>query len=172
MVDILSVYVPVRYWALINAVIRDPVFYKAPASTNHHHSYNGGLRTHTEEVMKILHTWLNSFEIYSRDIESSDYIALFLAALYHDVGKTVVYYQKDDGSWDKKHKLCHVEQSLNIFQENWDLVTDKDPVLYDKIYHAIKYHHGVYLSYGLPETFAEIFLHHADMQSAFFGATK
>lgn len=123
-------------------VLADPRFpiWSGSSKKGQHHYGKGGLILHTSEVIDLC---LNNNHYLDYGIPSS---YLFLAALYHDVGKMWDYRPvKDDLSeWegtDHKRNIHHISRSAI----EWNLAAAKvgyDQTLTDEITHAILAHHG------------------------------
>lgn len=99
-------------------------FYQAPASTRYHHSFEGGLVSHSLEVMEFLLS-----DLVNSDIPKD---SLYLVSLFHDICK-VGYYKTDmrntkdeNGKWIKvpyytvedKLPLGHGEKSVIMLLEH------------------------------------------------------
>jgi len=113
------------------------------SSKNHQHHYGkGGLINHTFEVIDLCFIIKHQYPQYSIDSKE-----LFLAALYHDVGKMYDYEPLDLdyqewGSKEHKRMIHHISRSAIIWSEN----AKKDKTIYknyyDNVLHAILAHHG------------------------------
>lgn len=115
-------------------------FFEAPASTQHHGAYPGGLVEHSNNVFREL-TWLNAEEARKgRKAYSAEHIAV--AALLHDVCKAQQY-RLERVPTGQQYVFCgdalpvgHGEKSVIMIQPFMEL----DPV---EII-AIRWHMGAY----------------------------
>lgn len=137
---------------LVNVILNNPDFFKwsGGAIPQHHHYGDGGLGRHTYEVIKLCLECRVSLNLASLNKEE-----LFLAALYHDVGK-LFDYEKVNGVWqgnEHKRLIHHISRSAITWSHAWrDYVatTASIPVNYhDSVLHAILAHHGQ-RSWGSP----------------------
>jgi 3'-5' exoribonuclease len=153
-------------WAVFNR----PDFWTCTGAKNNHHVGVGGLARHALEVAIGSLCMAKMFA----DIDEE---ALFVACLYHDIGKIEEYVQVEDG-WEytsHKKQIGHLSKSFAMFYhdcqqlkphiENWDEERIQG------IGHLILAHHGrqEWGSPVLPQTAAAYIIHFADMLSAEFG---
>ena len=155
-------------------------FYTAPASTRFHHSFEGGLATHTIEVF---HHLMN--ELYKRDEFTHESITIL--SLFHDLSK-VGYYGTDmrnakneeTGKWEKvpyytvddKFPMGHGEKSVVLVLGHMKLSPDE--ML------AIRWHMGLSVpkeEYGpMGDSYRQsplgMYLHFADMKSTYLSEHK
>ena len=117
-------------------------FYWSGAGKPHQHHYGDyGLITHTAEVIALC---LSNNAYFEKQGKSVNNAALFLAALFHDIGKTWDY-AKVDGVWgstDHKYKIYHVSRSGIVWMQAVSVFGDKYQSIADDVYHAILAHHG------------------------------
>jgi 3'-5' exoribonuclease len=110
---------------------------------NKHHYGTGGLARHTLEVVNVA---LNTNKILNCNVDESE---LYLACLFHDVGKLWDYKKTESNSdvddWEgtlHKRTLHHISRSGLVWHDS----IIKFPQLYDKyhdnVLHAILAHHG------------------------------
>lgn len=131
-----------------------------PKSPKLHHYGRGGLATHTTEVVELC---LHNAERYP----GVNKRVLFLAALYHDVGK-IWDYEFRDGEWygnEHKRRIHHIIRSA-LF---WNEVCVKKPNPYSEdVLHCILSHHGrrEWGSPVAPDTKEAWLLHLCDAMSA------
>jgi 3'-5' exoribonuclease len=132
---------------LANHLIDQPIFQKCSGSPRPelHHYGDHGLVVHTSEVVRGC---LHMANLYSR--YKIDKTELYLAALYHDAGKTRDYHEIDNpeapwGSTDHKRNIYHISRSVII----WTLALERLGIspkfrekYEDKVVHAILAHHG------------------------------
>lgn len=146
-----------RVQGIANEVFNNPKFtiWPASASRTNHHYRQGGLVEHTAEVVELCLINNNYFE----DNKHSNEMALFLAALFHDVGKMWDYQPKppEDSlafnyyklppslyqEWiitDHKLKIHHISRSALEWQK---AAVGLDEKIQDEVLHAILSHHGL-----------------------------
>jgi 3'-5' exoribonuclease len=137
---------------LIERVLGMPEFstWSGAARPEHHHYGDGGLARHTYEVIKLC--MLNRDALSKMEMDKEE---LFLAALYHDVGK-LYDYEKFEGVWQgtsHKRMIHHISRSAITWSHVWrdfEMTTPGIPVNYhDPVLHAILAHHGS-RQYGSP----------------------
>lgn len=122
---------------LVHAITNEPIFRECSGSAKeeHHHYGNGGLQYHTWEVVSLC---LDN----ARRFSALDIDTLYLAALYHDIGKTYDYGIKD-GAWIgtvHKRQIHHISRSALIWSD-----ISKECGYHDKndaVLHCILSHHG------------------------------
>jgi 3'-5' exoribonuclease len=117
----------------------------------HHYGYKG-LCTHTLEVVKVM---FSSAEALQCEVNKD---VMFLAALYHDIGKVFDYKYIEDPDpcssaplWvptDHKRNIHHISKSAMIFFESANKV-GLDVDLREEILHCILSHHTT-RAYGSP----------------------
>lgn len=135
---------------LIAPVIDHPQFAICSGSAHpkHHHYGTGGLARHTYEVAHLCDT---IDEQYWFDT-SINGLHLFLAAVYHDVGKIWDYGMSDhEGEWvgtTHKRLIHHVSRSAIFWNEAATKLGLSDETK-DKVTHCILSHHGK-REYGSP----------------------
>lgn len=139
-------------------------FQKWPASINFHHKYDGGLLHHTAEVTDLC---LYNNEYFGNPVDKR---LLFLAAIYHDIGKLEDYEPIDDSSVfrDAPHKklIHHIARSAIVASNYLRNYLTKDEM--DQILHAILAHHQLkeWGSPVQPQTKMAWLLHLSDNMSA------
>lgn len=155
------------YFGVTSAVVLScDKFYKwsGSASKDHHHYGDGGLLRHTWEVTKIA---MESNKLLGYP---ADERLLFLACIFHDIGKVFDYEVNEDGQWvsnQHKKKVGHLSRSALIWMETANRynfnVEDSETVL-----HGILAHHGMreWGSPVTPQTPLAWILHTADTMSA------
>jgi 3'-5' exoribonuclease len=131
---------------LVERVLCNPKFayWSGSSKPEQHHFGTGGLAKHTWEVIDLCFSTKRTLKLYYM---SSD--ELFLAALYHDVGKIKDY--RFDGlaecpvNWrpaEHKRLIHHISASAI----EWSKAIDTVPLLrddyHDNVLHAILSHHG------------------------------
>jgi 3'-5' exoribonuclease len=140
-----------------------------------HHYGDYGLIVHTNEVVETCFAMKDQYPQYD-DISDEE---LYLAALFHDVGKTYDYSKAADGSWSAtphKRHVNHINRSAIIWEKTLDhyetFVTSDDggslEHLRDPVLHAILSHHGrrAWGSPVAPKTRVAWILHLSDGISA------
>jgi 3'-5' exoribonuclease len=123
-------------------LLTDPRFLTWSGSSQpfQHHYGDYGLVIHTCEVVTTCFSMREHYPQYN-----IDEIELFLAALFHDAGKTCDY-QKVDGVWgsaDHKRFIHHISRSAIMWQEAVGKTAHAFQEKYaDPVLHAILSHHG------------------------------
>jgi 3'-5' exoribonuclease len=160
-----------------------PEFLTWPAAISMHHAYEGGLITHTFEVIKHAKMIAFGFKGVNEDV-------LIAAALWHDYGK-IFEYQKvpfyaavdsrtrhlpiGNEAWIRdSNVMSHIISSTIHFVVAAS-IHGVDRATKDAVVHCILAHHGPVREWGSPEaprTIEALILHQADMLSASYGATK
>ena len=137
----------------------------------HHHYGNGGLATHTFEVVSYCYSiYAQHYRISSGSINIAE---LLVSAFWHDYGK-IWDYQKYATVWGKFNNhartVGHISKSAIEFEKHYDSLPLKEQVKINKqnIIHNILAHHGSreYGSPVSPATREAWILHLADMLSA------
>ncbi len=111
----------------------------ASRPTQHHYG-KGGLIVHTYEVVRLCMS-VNAEMGYPVNPEK-----LFIAALFHDVGKMFDYEPTDETmeEWrgnEHKKLIHHISRSALVFNERARSILKQDEI--DEILHAILSHHGM-----------------------------
>ncbi len=134
------------------------IFKKAPAASNLHHAYLGGLLEHTLSLLELSQRILPHYPKLNADLVI---VGLFL----HDIGKTkelacdISFKYTDQGQL-----LGHIVQGLMMIQEKIAQIDNFPVDLKNALLHIIASHHGI-KEYGspvtpaMPEAFA---VHHID----------
>jgi 3'-5' exoribonuclease len=126
---------------LANQVLKDERFayWSGSAKPIHHHYGDGGLVKHTWEVVNLCFVNKNALDI--KDINEEE---LFLAALYHDIGKLYDYEPMNEGWQGTEHKrlIHHISRSAIIWSNNFERLPNMNKDLHDPVLHAILAHHG------------------------------
>lgn len=134
------------------SIINDSRFWRwsgASKSTIHHYG-KGGLGEHVYEVIQLCLTTNKYFQEIGKGVNETN---LFLAALFHDVGKLWDYepLDKDYKEWGAtKHKFLihHITRSALEWEKAKEIYSYKDDKN-DEILHAILAHHG-FRQWGSP----------------------
>lgn len=129
---------------LASLIINSPKFSECSGSSspNKHHYGTGGLIQHTTEVVNLCEQ-VSSELGFNTTFQQE----LFLAALYHDIGK-IYDYHFDIDKWvttTHKRRIHHISRSAQIWLENSNKFKDQFPRIkevQDSILHAILAHHG------------------------------
>jgi 3'-5' exoribonuclease len=130
---------------LVEAVLTQPEFayWSGSAYSYHHHYGHGGLARHTCEVVKLC--MLNRDALGKMEMNKEE---LFLAALYHDLGKMYDYqlggmYGNEWKPTEHKRLIHHISRSALLWSH---ALENHAPDLYNKyhdtVLHAILAHHG------------------------------
>lgn len=126
---------------IANQVFKDERFdrWSGSAKPEHHHYGTGGLCKHTWEVVQLCFVNKDALEIESINEEE-----LFLAALYHDVGKLYDYEYVNEGWRGTAHKrlIHHISRSAIIWSNTFERMPNLNKDLHDPVLHAILAHHG------------------------------
>ena len=157
----------------------DVSFYQHSASghSNQHHYGLHGLLEHTWEVVKSSEEMAKFHGKYKINRK-----VLFLAALFHDYGKTYDYIQCGENDWKKTEharKVHHITRSVLLFQKSVDIhyqlcqeeqlkdieITEAEAY---EVTHCILSHHGrrEWGSPVAPNTREAFILHYCDGISA------
>jgi 3'-5' exoribonuclease len=137
---------------LIDVVLDNPHFseWSGSAYSYHHHYGDGGLARHTYEVVRLC--LLNRDALSKMEMNKEE---LFLAALYHDIGK-LFDYEKVNGVWQgtlHKRMIHHISRSAITWSHSWRDFENKTKTIstnyHDSVLHAILAHHGS-RQYGSP----------------------
>lgn len=172
-----------------------PEFVQWPGSIGKHHSYEGGLVIHTEEVWRYALNTSAEFEV--------DLDVLFTAILWHDLAKIydykevayneirdIVGFSTCKFTSKEKDKVITPETIVWIksdYHSNIHNITgsiaeftrhalnlELDRCTLEKIQHCMAGHHGFpeFRSPVTPKSIEAIILHYSDMLSATHGKTK
>lgn len=109
------------------------------ATDKHHHYGHGGLVQHTWEVVNLCFVTKKALNI--KTIDDNE---LFLAALYHDIGKLYDYQFIDDKWQGTEHKrlIHHISRSAIMWSNVFEQMPNLNKELHDPVLHAILSHHG------------------------------
>lgn len=110
-----------------------------------HHYGNGGLAKHTWEVIRLCGDVNNNLKLACKGCDSDK---LFIAALFHDVGKIHDYEYVDPiRKWittPHKYNIHHISKSALILDRAWfKTYGDQHETIKEQILHAILSHHGL-----------------------------
>lgn len=104
-------------------------FFNAPASTNFHGNYEGGLVEHSINVLRFA---LHNFNLIVKQNSDLEYLreSVVICSLFHDLCKTNFYFKekkwtKDSGQWKEYHgwvvkdefPLGHGEKSIYLISK-------------------------------------------------------
>ncbi len=132
--------------ALANCVLGLDKFGIWPGACNptKHHARKGGLIEHTREVVDLcLQT--NDYFVAPKRVDPAQ---LFLAALFHDVGKIWDYQPVPHTNYEKweaaphKRNIHHITRSALLWQDSCQDNGMTEPYC-DAVLHAILSHHGM-----------------------------
>jgi len=155
---------------IANYVIKNINFkvWTAATSPNTHHYGTGGLIQHTLEVVELCLKNNQYFLELGKEVNAQK---LFLAALYHDIGKIYDYeiVNRAEDIWQAtrhKHLIHHISRSALIWNDQ--KLIHNYPDSQDEILHAILAHHGqkAWGSPVEPQTRMAWILHLSDSMSA------
>lgn len=138
--------------ALVNEFLSDKElmknFCKAPAATQHHHSYIGGLLEHTNNMLNVAKAVMPFYPQLQSD--------LVLAGIFlHDMGKTEeLSYQMAFGYTDSGQLLGHIVQTVIMVNKKARAIEkagqEMDKEILENLEHIILSHHGQY-EFGSPK---------------------
>jgi len=146
---------------LIKKALLNPDFFNkfklAPAASNFHHSYQGGLLEHTVTVTELSLSIGNIYKVQNIDI-------LIAGALLHDIGKVFEYDLITFKRTDKGRLLGHIAIGVNFIDKKISEIKNFPQPLEFAIKHIILSHHGEF-EWGSPvqPSFLEaLIVHFAD----------
>ncbi len=145
---------------LIDRIFKDDFLTKfklAPAATNFHHAYRGGLLEHTLSVATICDKFSTIYKNINRDL-------LISGAILHDIGKVVEYNNKTFKRTDEGRLIGHIAIGITIVDKKAGKLKDFPENILNAIKHLILSHHGE-LEWGSPvqpATAEALLLHYAD----------
>jgi len=129
-------------------------FEVAPASTFHHHNYQGGLLEHVLSATKIALALCDCVEeIYSGKVDRDAVIA---GVILHDLCKTLTYEEREDGTYGFTPLADHVDHLSLIVSE----MTRRGFPL--DLIHTVCAHHGD-IGPIKPKTVEALICHFADL---------
>ncbi len=134
--------------ALVGAVVEDPAiaakFKLAPAATNYHHAYLGGLLEHVLSLVELGDKVCDHYPSLDRD--------LVLAGLVlHDLGKIAELEFAAGFRYSTRGQLVgHMAIALEILSDKMRAIPEFPAGLKDQIEHIILSHHGK-LEFGSPK---------------------
>ncbi|MCD4832035.1 MAG: HD domain-containing protein [Anaerohalosphaeraceae bacterium] len=123
-------------------------FRKAPAATQNHHNYLGGLLEHTHNMLNVAKAIIPLYPDLQAD--------LVIAGIFlHDMGKTKeLSYEMAFGYTDSGQMLGHIVQTVMMVQQAIETLRAKgveiDDSVVESIEHIILAHHGQY-EFGSPK---------------------
>lgn len=131
-----------------------------------HHNFDGGLAKHTREVVELCFSTMATL-----GLTKVDKAEIFLAALFHDIGKTYDYTPAGDGTYtDTEHKrmIHHISRSAIVWSHAALKSKEVNEKYHDLVLHAILSHHGerAWGSPVAPKTRTAWILHLCDNLSA------
>lgn len=176
--------------ACCRTLTREDKFFAWPASLSFHHHYEGGLATHTLEV-------IDCALIASDGVMGVDRDVLIAASLWHDAAKILEYEiiqvlpsgEPPEGClrrgvnddrieyWQKASfykQVGHISGSMAMFYAAARQQGNVPQETVDAVCHAVLAHHGrrEWGSPVEPQTVEALLLHQADMLSAKYGDTR
>jgi 3'-5' exoribonuclease len=156
---------------LADIVLSEPRFmiWSGSSRPDQHHYGKHGLIEHVAEVIDLCEVNNAYFSVDGKGVDDQK---LFLAALFHDVGKIWDYEptNPDMTEWkdvDHKYKIHHISRSVIVWNQAVD-ITGMIINNVDEVTHAILSHHGLkeWGSPVQPETRLAWLLHLCDSMSA------
>jgi len=151
---------------LLQAFFTDESFYKAlltaPAATQFHHAYIGGLLEHVLSVAKLAVNCADFYPAIKRDV-------LITGAILHDVGKIrELSYNRSFHYTDEGLLTGHLISGVLMVEEKVRKIEGFPSDLRNELFHMILSHHGEY-EWGSPVkpgTLEAIALHYLDNMDA------
>lgn len=148
--------------ALVQSVFLDKdiseKFKTAPAASDFHHPYIGGLVEHTLACVQLA-------KMISLKYEDMNIDLLLCGTALHDIGKIEeLAYKRSFYYTDKGRLIGHIVLGANIVSAAIDKIPDFPEELKNLILHIILSHHGEY-EWGSPKRpmcFEAVVLHHID----------
>jgi 3'-5' exoribonuclease len=148
--------------ALINSIFSDKgiseKFKTAPAASDFHHPYIGGLIEHTLACVELA-------KLIASEYKDIDLDLLLCGTALHDIGKIEeLSYKRSFYYTDKGRLIGHIVLGVNIVSAAIDNIPEFPEELKNLILHIILSHHGEH-EWGSPKRpmcFEAIILHHID----------
>ncbi|BBO15771.1 phosphohydrolase [Candidatus Brocadia pituitae] len=144
-------------------------FSTAPAATQNHHAYLGGLLEHILSVAKLAISFSNLYPMIKRDL-------LLTGVILHDIGKIrELSYERSFQYTDEGQLTGHLISGVLMIYEKAQKIDGFPSDLLNVLFHLILSHHGEYewgspVKPGTPEAIA---LHHLDnLDAKVHAATK
>lgn len=145
------------------------VFSTAPAATQYHHAYLGGLLEHILSVAKLADSFSTQYPAIKRDL-------LLTGVIIHDIGKTrELSCERSFQYTDEGQLTGHLISGVLMVYEKAHQIDEFPADLLNVLFHLILSHHGEYewgspVKPGTPEAIA---LHHLDnLDAKVHAATK
>ena len=145
------------------------VFSTAPAATQYHHAYLGGLLEHILSVAKLAVSFSTQYPAIKRDL-------LLTGVILHDIGKTrELSCERSFQYTDEGQLTGHLISGVLMVYEKAHQIDGFPSDLLNVLFHLILSHHGEYewgspVKPGIPEAIA---LHHLDnLDAKVHAATK
>lgn len=129
--------------ALAEVVLGNPDFgtWTGSGGEGQHHYGTGQLAQHTLEVVDLCLVTNDYYHSLGKGVPKD---LLYLAALFHDLGKLTDYELKE-GVWtsaEDKYKVHHISRSAIAWSKHTDDLTWLTKEQKDEVLHAILAHHG------------------------------
>lgn len=148
--------------ALVEAIFADEdlcsKFKRAPAASQMHHAYIGGLLEHTTSMAEAALKLCEHYEQLDRDL-------LLVGVLIHDIGKVDEFrYQTEIDYSDTGRLVGHIAIGVSILEEKVADVEGFPKALLDVLKHYVLSHHGVpeFGAVRRPMTAEAVVLHYLD----------
>ena len=133
-------------------------FKSAPAATDFHHPYIGGLLEHTLSCMELAKLVVSKYSGIDRDL-------LMCGSALHDIGKIEeLSYKRSFYYTDKGRLIGHVVLGMNMVEKEINNIPDFPEELKNLLLHIIISHHGEQ-EWGSPKRpmcLEAVVLHHID----------
>lgn len=148
--------------ALLTAVFDDKdiadSFCLAPAAKGFHHSYVGGLLTHTMSTTQLLQKMADHYPQADRDL-------LIAGGMLHDIGKIAeLSFKKMFDYTDEGRLIGHIVLGIEIINKKIAAIENFPATLAIELRHILLSHHGM-LEYGSPKrpkTLEALIVYYAD----------
>lgn len=128
--------------------VKDEAFIKCfkghSAAKSVHHGFSGGLLEHTLSVVKMCEYYAGAYPILNKDL-------LYVAAMFHDIGKTkeLSAFPENDYT-DDGQLIGHIVIGVEMVNEAIRTIPGFPEKLASEVKHCILAHHGE-LEYGSPK---------------------
>jgi 3'-5' exoribonuclease len=133
-------------------------FRKAPAATDFHHSYLGGLLEHTLSCLELAKILIPRYPAINGDL-------LMCGAIVHDIGKIEeLSYKRSFYYTDRGRLVGHIVLGVNIIEKEIGNIPGFPEELKNVILHIILSHHGEH-EWGSPKRpmcLEAVVMHHID----------
>lgn len=148
--------------ALLTNIFSNPSlagkFKKAPAATDFHHAYLGGLLEHTVSCLELAKGLFSKYRGINEEV-------LICGVMVHDIGKIEeLSYDRSFYYTDKGRLVGHIVLGVNLVEKEIDKIPGFPEDLKNLILHIILSHHGEH-EWGSPKRpmcLEAVIMHHID----------